>query len=48
MFKKGTKALNDAGITYDKVEEAFVGYVYGSYRGTVPLLYLRIIKYYIF
>ncbi|WP_433330457.1 lipid-transfer protein [Spirillospora sp. CA-294931] len=26
----GTKALNDAGIDYDKIEQAYVGYVYGE------------------
>jgi acetyl-CoA acyltransferase len=26
----GTKALADAGISYDKIEQAFVGYVYGE------------------
>ncbi|KAL3869512.1 hypothetical protein ACJMK2_042183 [Sinanodonta woodiana] len=26
----GTKALQDAGITYDKIEQACVGYVYGD------------------
>lgn len=28
--ESGTKALEDAGITYDQVEQAFVGYVYGE------------------
>lgn len=28
--ESGTKALQDAGITYDKIEQAFVGYVYGD------------------
>lgn len=28
--ESGTKALKDAGITFDKVEQAFVGYVYGD------------------
>ena len=27
----GTKALEDAGLSYDKVEQAAVGYVYGLY-----------------
>jgi acetyl-CoA acyltransferase len=27
--ESGTKALQDAGITYDKIEQAYVGYVYG-------------------
>lgn len=26
----GQKALSDAGVTYDKIEQAFVGYVYGD------------------
>jgi acetyl-CoA acetyltransferase len=26
----GTKALADAGVTYDQIEQAFVGYVYGE------------------
>ena len=26
----GTKALEDAGIPYDRVEQAFVGYCYGE------------------
>jgi acetyl-CoA acyltransferase len=26
----GTKALDDAGITYDRIEQAFAGYVYGD------------------
>jgi len=30
ILKLGTKALQDAGITYDKIEQAFVGYVYGK------------------
>ena len=30
-LEAATKALLDAGITYDKVEAAFVGYCYGSY-----------------
>lgn len=25
----GEKALKDAGVSYDKIEHAFVGYVYG-------------------
>ncbi|HET7691236.1 MAG TPA: lipid-transfer protein [Nocardioidaceae bacterium] len=28
--ESGTKALEDAGIRYDQVEQAFVGYVYGE------------------
>jgi len=28
--ESGQKALQDAGITYDKIEQAFVGYVYGD------------------
>jgi acetyl-CoA acetyltransferase len=28
--ESGTKALTDAGIGYDKVEQAYVGYVYGE------------------
>ncbi len=32
IFKQGTKALQDAGITYDKIEQAFVGYVYGWFN----------------
>jgi acetyl-CoA acetyltransferase len=28
--ESGTKALEDAGIAYDKVEQAYVGYVYGE------------------
>ena len=28
----GQKALADAGIKFDKVEQAFVGYVYGKLR----------------
>ncbi|HWA67196.1 MAG TPA: lipid-transfer protein [Mycobacteriales bacterium] len=28
--ESGTKALEDAGISYDKVEQAYVGYVYGE------------------
>ena len=31
-MKQGTKALQDAGITYDKIEQAFVGYVYGWFN----------------
>src|SRR4051794_41079386 len=26
----GTRALADAGISYDEIEQAFVGYVYGD------------------
>jgi acetyl-CoA acyltransferase len=28
--ESGTKALDDAGISYDEVEQAYVGYVYGE------------------
>ena len=28
--ESGTKALEDAGVAYDKVEQAYVGYVYGE------------------
>src|SRR6195256_6722533 len=28
--ESGTKALEDAGVAYDEVEEAYVGYVYGE------------------
>src|SRR3569623_2186009 len=28
--ESGTKALEDAGIAYDKIEQAYVGYVYGE------------------
>ena len=28
--ESGTKALGDAGVSYDKIEEAHVGYVYGD------------------
>jgi acetyl-CoA acyltransferase len=28
--ESGTKALEDAGVTYDQVEQAFVGFVYGE------------------
>jgi acetyl-CoA acetyltransferase len=28
--ESGTKALEDAGISYDRVQQAFVGYVYGE------------------
>ncbi|WP_344831401.1 beta-ketoacyl synthase N-terminal-like domain-containing protein [Actinocorallia longicatena] len=28
--ESGTKALADAGISYDKIEQAVVGYVYGE------------------
>jgi sterol carrier protein 2 len=28
--ESGTKALKDAGITYDQIEQAFVGYVFGD------------------
>ena len=30
IFNLGTKALEDAGISYDQVEHACVGYVYGK------------------
>ena len=29
-LESGTKALEDAGIAYSAVEQAFVGYVYGE------------------
>lgn len=29
-FVSGTKALEDAGISYDQVQHACVGYVYGE------------------
>jgi acetyl-CoA acetyltransferase len=35
----GTKALDDAGIDYDKVEQAFVGYVYGDSTAGQRALY---------
>src|SRR5580700_9188088 len=28
--ESGTKALEDAGVSYDKIEQAYVGYVYGE------------------
>jgi acetyl-CoA acyltransferase len=28
--ESGTNALDDAGISYDKVEQAYIGYVYGE------------------
>jgi acetyl-CoA acetyltransferase len=28
--ESGTKALKDAGVSYNQVEEAYVGYVYGD------------------
>jgi acetyl-CoA acetyltransferase len=28
--ESGTKALEDAGLSYDKIEQAYVGYVYGE------------------
>jgi acetyl-CoA acetyltransferase len=28
--ESGTKALEDAGISYDKIEQAYIGYVYGE------------------
>jgi acetyl-CoA acetyltransferase len=28
--ESGTKALQDAGVSYDKIEQAYVGYVYGE------------------
>ena len=37
--ESGTKALKDAGITFDKVQQAFVGYVYGKF---VKIYNLRI------
>ena len=30
IYLSGTKALQDAGISYDKVEQACVGYCYGN------------------
>lgn len=30
IFNLGTKALEDAGISYNQVEHACVGYVYGK------------------
>jgi len=32
----GTKALEDAGLTYDKIEQACVGYVYGMCSTYLP------------
>ena len=29
--ESGEKALKDAGIGFDKIEQAYVGYVYGIY-----------------
>lgn len=34
-----TKALTDAGITYDEVESAFAGYVYGDSTSGQRALY---------
>jgi len=35
--ESGSKALADAGIRYDQVQEAYVGYVYGdSTAGSAP------------
>src|SRR6201994_4348709 len=28
--ESGTKALEDAGVSYDKIEQAYFGYVYGE------------------
>src|SRR6201994_635810 len=28
--ESGTKALEDAGVSYDQIEQAYVGYVYGE------------------
>jgi len=38
-LEAATKALLDAGITYDAVEAAFVGYVYGASTGGQAVLY---------
>ena len=40
-LEAATKALLDAGITYDSIQEAFVGFVYGdSTSGQVRTLLL--------
>ena len=30
IFVKGQKALKDAGVSYDQIEQAYCGYVYGE------------------
>src|SRR3954462_7314349 len=37
--ESGTKALQDAGISYDQVEQACVGYVYGESTSGQPAVY---------
>jgi acetyl-CoA acetyltransferase len=38
-FEAGQKALSDAGISYDEVEQAFVGYVFGDSTSGQRALY---------
>ena len=35
LFSLGTKALNDANVSYTDIEQACVGYVYGLYLKNV-------------
>src|SRR3954452_5813495 len=35
----GSKAIDDAGIAYDEVEQAFAGYCYGESTSGQPALY---------
>ena len=39
-----SKALSDARITYDQVEQAAVGYVYGEGTFSARLLALKMVK----
>lgn len=35
-----TKALNDANLKYNKINQAVVGYVYGNINDYILLLYI--------
>ena len=49
-LEAATKALLDAGITYDEVEIAYVGYCYGDSTSgqvcvvSIVLMYIHIVK----
>jgi hypothetical protein len=42
VFFKGQKALQDAGVAYDQIENAFVGYVYGSFNFKLTFLCIKL------
>ena len=48
-LEAGTKALEDAGVPYEKIEQAFVGYCYGgsvSWLAATRLDFAAVVSYY--